>query len=43
MQDFLFFLEKMYIFLIKNAKIIIADEPTGNLDSENTIEVMKEE
>lgn len=26
--------------LIKNAKIIIADEPTGNLDSENTIEVM---
>ena len=26
--------------LIKKAKIIIADEPTGNLDSENTIEVM---
>lgn len=26
--------------LLKNAKIIIADEPTGNLDSENTIEVM---
>ena len=26
--------------LIKQAKIIIADEPTGNLDSENTIEVM---
>lgn len=26
--------------LIKNAKVIIADEPTGNLDSENTIEVM---
>lgn len=27
--------------LLKNAKIIIADEPTGNLDTENTIEVMK--
>ena len=27
--------------LIKNSKIIIADEPTGNLDTENTIEVMK--
>lgn len=26
--------------LIKNCKIIIADEPTGNLDSSNTIEVM---
>lgn len=26
--------------LIKNSKIIIADEPTGNLDSENTIEIM---
>lgn len=26
--------------LIKNAHIIIADEPTGNLDSENTLEVM---
>lgn len=26
--------------LIKDSKIIIADEPTGNLDSENTIEVM---
>ena len=26
--------------LAKNAKIIIADEPTGNLDSENGIEVM---
>ena len=26
--------------LVKQAKIIIADEPTGNLDSENTIEVM---
>ncbi|MDE5856620.1 MAG: ABC transporter ATP-binding protein, partial [Anaeroplasmataceae bacterium] len=26
--------------LLKNAKIIIADEPTGNLDSENSIEVM---
>lgn len=26
--------------LIKGAKILIADEPTGNLDSENTIEVM---
>lgn len=26
--------------LIKNCKIIIADEPTGNLDSNNTIEVM---
>lgn len=27
--------------LVKNCKIIIADEPTGNLDSNNTIEVMK--
>ncbi|MCR5308462.1 MAG: ABC transporter ATP-binding protein/permease [bacterium] len=26
--------------LVKDSKIIIADEPTGNLDSENTIEVM---
>ena len=26
--------------LVKKSKIIIADEPTGNLDSENTIEVM---
>lgn len=26
--------------LLKRAKIYIADEPTGNLDSENTIEVM---
>ncbi|MDE6408505.1 MAG: ABC transporter ATP-binding protein/permease [Anaeroplasmataceae bacterium] len=26
--------------LVKQARIIIADEPTGNLDSENTIEVM---
>ncbi len=26
--------------LVKKAKIIIADEPTGNLDSENTVEVM---
>lgn len=26
--------------LVKKAKVIIADEPTGNLDSENTIEVM---
>jgi len=26
--------------LVKNSKIIIADEPTGNLDSQNTIEVM---
>lgn len=26
--------------LVKNSSIIIADEPTGNLDSENTIEVM---
>lgn len=26
--------------LVKKTKIIIADEPTGNLDSENTIEVM---
>lgn len=26
--------------LVKQCKIIIADEPTGNLDSENTIEVM---
>jgi len=26
--------------IVKNPKIIIADEPTGNLDSSNTIEVM---
>lgn len=26
--------------LVKNAQIIIADEPTGNIDSENTIEIM---
>ena len=26
--------------LVKKCKIIIADEPTGNLDSENTVEVM---
>lgn len=26
--------------LVKNPKIIIADEPSGNLDSQNTIEVM---
>lgn len=26
--------------IVKNPKIIIADEPTGNLDSENTIQVM---
>lgn len=26
--------------LIKNSKVIIADEPTGNLDSKNTIEVL---
>lgn len=26
--------------IVKNPKIIIADEPTGNLDSRNTIEVM---
>ena len=26
--------------LIKKSKLIIADEPTGNIDSENTIEVM---
>jgi len=26
--------------LVKNCRIIIADEPTGNLDSNNTIEVM---
>ena len=27
--------------IVKDPKIIIADEPTGNLDSRNTIEVMK--
>ncbi len=27
--------------LAKNPKVIIADEPTGNLDSNNTLEVMK--
>lgn len=26
--------------LVKNSKIIIADEPTGNLDSENSVEIM---
>lgn len=26
--------------LVKNSKIIIADEPTGNLDSDNSIEIM---
>ncbi len=26
--------------LIKNCEVIIADEPTGNLDSENTLEIM---
>lgn len=26
--------------LIKNAKILIADEPTGNLDTQNSIEIM---
>ncbi|MDQ9823254.1 ATP-binding cassette domain-containing protein, partial [Acinetobacter sp. 163] len=26
--------------IVKNPPIIIADEPTGNLDSKNTLEVM---
>ena len=26
--------------LVKNSKIIIADEPTGNLDSDNSVEIM---
>ena len=26
--------------LVKNPKVIIADEPSGNLDSKNTIEIM---
>lgn len=26
--------------LVKNSKVIIADEPTGNLDSENSVEIM---